>query len=112
MAAMRRVCTIVVAGSLLLPLGACSRTSDGTVVVEKPAALSNFKLPEVKPHVPSWMKRKPQAPQPIARPNFPPPPATKPAPRRTPHPPVVQTGTGNLSCKNVSEAGRVRMVCQ
>jgi hypothetical protein len=24
----------------------------------------------------------------------------------------VTTGTGNLACKNVSEGGRVRMVCE
>jgi len=108
----RRIGAILVAGSVMLPLAACSRTSDGTIVVEKPAALSNIRFPEVKPSVPQWMRRKQPEPQPVAEPNFPPPPITATAPRHRPRPPVVQSNAGKLSCKNVSEGGRVRMVCQ
>jgi hypothetical protein len=106
-----RIGMIVVAGSMMLPLGACSRTSDGTIVVDKPAALPSFNIMPAKPLIPSWMKRK--APEPVyAARNFPPPPAERTAPRRKTRPPVVTTGSGNLACKNVSEGGRVRMVCE
>ena len=71
----RRVGMMVVAGSLLLPLGACSRTSDGTIVMDKPVALPSFDLMPAKPLVPSWMRRKqPEVKQASAAPNFPPPP--------------------------------------
>lgn len=100
----------VVAGSMMLPLAACSRTSDGTIVMDKPVVLPSLNLPSAEPLIPSWMKRKPE-PAPVAR-NFPPPPAKKTTPRRKAHPPVVTTGSGNLACKNVSEGGRVRMVCE
>jgi hypothetical protein len=104
---------IVMAGSLMLPLGACSRTSDGTVVMDKPVALPSFNLMPDKSLVPSWMRlKKPEAePAPVAA-NFPPPPARRTAPRRKTRPPVVTSGSGDLACKNVSEGGRVRMVCQ
>ncbi len=104
---------IVVAGSMMLPLGACSRTSDGTIVVDKPVALPSFNLMPDKPLVPSWMRRKkPEADPAAIAANFPPPPVKKTAPRRKVRPPVVTTSSGNLACKNVSEGGRVRMVCQ
>ena len=102
---------IVVAGSMMLPLGACSRTSDGTVVMDNPVALPSFNLAPAKALVPSWMKRKEPEPVVVAQ-NFPPPPAKKVVHRRKTRPPVVTTGTGNLACKNVSEGGRVRMVCE
>lgn len=105
---------IVVAGSMMLPLAACSRTSDGTIVMDKPVALPNLHLPSAEPLIPSWMKRKPEpAPVSVAQ-NFPPPPENekKAAPRRKARPPVVATGSGNLACKNVSQGGRVRMVCE
>lgn len=108
----RRVGMMVVAGSLLLPLGACSRTSDGTIVMDNPVAIPDFNLNlmPAEPLVPSWMRRKrPEAAS--AGQNFPPPPAHKTAPKRKARPPVVQTSSGKLACKNVSEGGRVRMVC-
>ena len=104
---------VVMAGSLLLPLGACTRTSDGTIVAENPIALPSFSLVPAKPLVPSWMMRKKPEPDPAAvAANFPPPPAKKTAPRRKVRPPVVTTSSGNLACQNVSEGGRVRMVCK
>lgn len=105
---------IVLAGSMLLPLGACSRTSDGTIVVEKPVALPSLNIAPLKPTLPSWMKRKAPEPEPVpaAVQNFPPPPARKAAPRRKVRPPVVASGSGNLACRNVSEGGRVRMICE
>ncbi len=101
---------IVVAGSMMLPLAACSRTSDGTIVMDKPVALPSLHLPSAEPLIPSWMKRKPE-PVPVAE-NFPPPPSKRAAPRRKTRPPVVTSGSGNLACKNVSEGGRVHMVCE
>ena len=105
---------IVVAGSMMLPLGACSRTSDGTIVVDNPVALPSLNIAPMKPVLPSWMKPKAPEPAPVATAqNFPPPPATrKTAPRRKTRPPVIASGSGNLACKNVSEGGRVRMVCE
>ncbi len=47
---------IVVAGSMMLPLGACSRTSDGTIVMDKPVALPSINIMPAKPLVPSWMQ--------------------------------------------------------
>ena len=101
---------IVLAGSLVLPLGACSRTSDGTIVMDNPVVLPSLDLPSAEPLVPSWMKRKPE-PASVAR-NFPPAPEKKAAPRHKTQPPVVASGSGNLSCRNVSEGGRVRMICE
>jgi hypothetical protein len=103
---------VVVAGSLLLPLGACSRTSDGTIVMDKPAALPDFNLMPAEQYVPSWMRRKQPEPRASAGPNFPPPPARKTAPKRRVSPPVVTTSSCNLACKNVGEGGRVHMVCE
>jgi hypothetical protein len=108
----RRIAMVVMAGSLLLPLGACTRTSDGTIVVEKPIALPSLSLMPVKPLVPSWMRKKPEPDPAAVAANFPPPPAKKTAPRRKVRPPVVTTSSGNLACQNVSEGGRVRMVCK
>lgn len=103
---------IVVVGSMMLPLGACSRTSDGTIVMDAPVALPSLDMAPMKPALPAWMKRKPE-PAPVASAeNFPPPPEKKSAPRRRTRPPVVTSGSGNLACKNVSEGGRVRMVCE
>ncbi|MEP9389423.1 hypothetical protein [Mesorhizobium sp. KR9-304] len=107
----RRIGMIVVAGSLLLPLGACSRTSDGTVVVDKPLALPSFNVMPAKPLLPSWMRRKQPEPVVVAS-NFPPPPAKKTSPRRKTRAPVVTTASGKLECKNQTEGGRVRMVCK
>jgi len=104
---------IVVVGSMMLALGACSRTSDGTIVMDKPVALPSLNIPTMKPEFPDWMKRKTPEPAPAATArNFPPPPETKAAPRRKTRPPVVTSGSGNLACRNVSEGGRVRMVCE
>jgi riboflavin biosynthesis pyrimidine reductase len=111
MAGILRIGMIVVAGSMMLPLGACSRTSDGTVVMDNPVALPSLNLKVPKPQLPSWMKRKEPEPVVVAQ-NFPPPPAKKVVHRRKTRPPVVTTGSGNLACKNVSEGGRVRMVCE
>ena len=108
----RKLATMAFAGSMLLPLAACSRTSDGTIVADNPVVLPSFNLMAAKPLVPSWMRKKPQ-PQPaeIAA-NFPPPPVKKTRPRRNPSPPVVTTASGNLECTNQTDGGRVRMVCK
>ncbi len=104
---------IVVAGSMMLPLGACSRTSDGTVVMDKPVALPSLNLMPTKSLVPGWMKRKKREDDTAAAENFPPPPVKRTSVRRKAKPPVVVTsGSGDLACKNVSDGGRVRMVCE
>jgi hypothetical protein len=110
----RSIGMIVMAGSLmLLPLLGCSRTSDGTIVADKPVALPSFNLMPAKSLVPSWMRRKERQPEPaVAASNFPPPPARKTAPRRKTVPQVVATASGKLECKNETEGGRVRMVCK
>ena len=56
----RKLATMAFAGSMLLPLAACSRTSDGTIVVDKPVVLPSFNLMAAKPLVPSWMRKKPE----------------------------------------------------
>lgn len=68
-------------------------------------------IPSVDPFVPSWMRKKPQ-PEPVAA-NFPSPPETEQQrSRRKTQPPVVRSSSGNLSCENKTEGGRVHMVCQ
>ena len=108
----RKLATMAFAGSMMLPLAGCSRTSDGTIIVDNPVALPSLNLMGAKPFVPSWMRKKPQ-PQPaeIAA-NFPPPPVKKTRPRRKPSPPVVTTASGKLECTNQTDGGRVRMVCR
>ena len=108
----RKLATMAFAGSMMLPLAACSRTSDGTIVMDNPVALPSLNLMAAKPFVPSWMRKKPEPePAEIAA-NFPPPPVKKTAPRRKPRPPVVATASGELECRNQTDGGRVRMVCQ
>ena len=104
---------MVVAGSLLLPLGACSRTSDGTIVMDKPVALPSFNLMPTKPLIPSWMRRKQAEPEPVSAARI-----SRRRPRRRrlrnarAAPARRHDGSGKLACKNVSEGGRVRMVCE
>jgi hypothetical protein len=105
---------IVLAGCWLLPLAACSRTSDGTVVVKKPPAISAL-LP-VKPVLPSWMRRKQtRVEETSVVSQFPPPPARKTAPARKRMKPLVvrPDASAKLACRNQTGAGgRVRVVCQ
>ncbi len=100
---------MLVAGGLLLPLAACARTSDGTLIVPKTPPIPSVNLEPAKRFVPSWMKA--DAPEPVVANNFPPPPAKAAVPRRKAKPPVLTTKSGNLACRQVGEGGRVRMVC-
>ena len=108
----RKLATMAFAGSILLPLAACSRTSDGTIVADNPVVLPSLNLMAVKPFVPSWMRKKPEPEPADVAANFPPPPVKRTAPRRKPRPPVVTTASGNLECRDQTDGGRVRMVCQ
>lgn len=103
--------TMMVAGSMLLSIAACSRTSDGSIVVDTPVDLPGLNLAPPKPAVPSWLKLKSAKAEPVGS-YFPPPPATKAAPKRRAQPPVVKANSGKLECKNQTENGRVRMVCK
>jgi hypothetical protein len=101
---MRRIAIIVVCCGLF-PVAACTRTSDGTVVMKKPPQISSL-LPSWTP----WKRRKADpAPVPVA---FPPPPAAAPVkPRQKPLLPQARAMT--LDCTNRSDAGgRVRVVCK
>jgi hypothetical protein len=106
-----RIAAVMVAASMLLAVAACSRTSDGSIRVDTPVALPGLNLAPPKPAVPSWMKFGSAKPEPVGS-NFPPPPATKAAPKRKSQPPVVKANSGKLECKNQTENGRVRMVCK
>lgn len=106
-----RIGAMMVAGGMLLAVAACSRTSDGSIVVDTPVDLPGLNLVPPKPAVPSWMKFKSAKPEPVGT-NFPPPPATKAAPKRKAQPPLVKANSGKLECKNQTENGRVRMVCK
>lgn len=110
MSGTRRIGIVFVAGSLLLPLAACSRTSDGTIIVPRTPPIPTVSMEPARRFIPSWMKR--DEPEPAVAESFPPPPQKKAAPRRTARPPVVTTSKGNLACRNVSEGGRIRMVCE
>lgn len=111
MSGSRSIGTILVACSAFLTLAACSRTSDGTVVADSRIPVPDMTIPSIDPIVPSWMRKKPQ-PEPVAQ-NFPEPPHTEqPRPRTKTQPPVVRSSSGNLSCENKTEAGRVHMVCK
>lgn len=103
---------MLIGGLAFAPAG-CSRTSDGTIVADNPVSMPNFDMPQMS--VPSWMRRQPAEPEPVAA-NFPPPPVVEaagpPPTRRKARPPVVRSGSGSISCENKTEGGRVRMVCQ
>jgi hypothetical protein len=105
----RGIGLMMVAGGIVLSLAACSRTSDGTIV--HPVVLPKVSLAPATPRVPSWMKWKKSEPEMVVAENFPPPPRKTPVRRSKPRPPVVTSGSGNLACKNVTESGRVRVVC-
>ncbi|MEW9808038.1 hypothetical protein ABUE31_18785 [Mesorhizobium sp. ZMM04-5] len=104
----RRIGVAIAAGSMMLTLAACSRTSDGTVVLPKAATIPTIDLAPAGRFVPSWMKR--NEPTRAAH-NFPPAPEKKTPPRRKTQAPVVSSGSGNLACKTVNDGTRVRMVC-
>ena len=113
----RRIAIISFAGCWLLPLAACSRTSDGTVIIEKPPAIATL-LP-VKPALPSWMRKKqPEAEEAVVvASQFPPPPAParKVAATRKRIKPIGVRPDANakLACRNQTGAGgRVRVVCK
>ncbi len=111
MAGIFRVGMLLVSGGAMLCLAGCSRTSDGTIVVPQTPRLPGFDMEAGEKLVPAFMK-KPKTPEPAGV-NFPPPPETEtPKPRRKAMPPVVATKSGNLACSNVSDGGRVRMVCK
>jgi hypothetical protein len=110
-----RIAAIFLAGCWLLPLAACSRTSDGTVVMKKPPAISTL-LPG-KPVLLSWMRRKPSPPEEpsIVAAQFPPPPERKAArakKRMTPAA-VRPDADAKLVCHNQTGSdGRVRVICK
>ena len=92
----------------LLPLAACSRTSDGTVIVPKPPAVSSL--------LPSWRLAGTRQPEPVpesvvamqVQPDLTPPDP----PRAKAKPPVRLGPTAKLACHNQTEAnGRVQVVC-
>ena len=91
----------------LVPLGACTRTSDGTVVMKKPPALTTL-----LPANPFWKKRE-TVHAPVAASQFPPAPRQTGAAGRTTQArrkPVVAKAT--LACLNQTGPGdRVRVVC-
>lgn len=96
---------LVVCG--LVPLGACTRTSDGTVVMKKPPALTAL-LP-ANP----FRKKREAAHAPVAASQFPPAPRQTGTASRTTQArrkPVAAKAT--LACLNQTERGdRVRVVC-
>lgn len=110
-----RVCVTLVSatavwGGAMASLAGCSRTSDGTIVVPPTPRLPAIDMEAGQKLLPAFMK-KPEL-QETADANFPPPPQTETRPRRKTRPPVVSNASGNLNCSNVSEGGRVRMVCK
>ena len=109
---------LAVVACLGLPhLGACSRTSDGTVVMMKPPT-----IPLPTPDWGFWKKKQPEQPAYVAAP-FPSAPAqtTPPAPKRAHKskplfrsPLMTLDGKGDLKCESVKEPknGRVSVVCK
>lgn len=110
-----RLTLAALAGVWLLPLAGCSKTSDGTVILPKPPAVSS--LMPTTPLVPSWMRRR-QQPQTYeavyAEDEFPTPPSSPPAAKRRIKPVMVRRdSSGKLACSNQAGAnGRVRVVCK
>lgn len=109
-----RICIVVLAGSLLLPLAGCSRTSDGTVLIKKPPSISAF-LPK-EPLLPLRARRKRhQAEQEqVVATQFPPAPEHKTAPKKRRKPAAALPATkADLSCLSQNPPGsRVRVVCK
>ncbi len=113
-AGLRRVAFAVLVCAGLVPLGACSRTSDGTVVLKKPPAVSSL--------LPSWARWKPRRaePAPVFASQFPPvperqasTPRVRTAKERPKTGPVRLGPKANLACLDRSKPGeRVRVVCQ
>lgn len=111
MTSLRRTTFAVLLCAGLVPLAACTRTSDGTVVLKKPPAMPNL--------MPSFFRRTdnsrfPPAPQPAVQ-SAAPVTAAKPRPprRKAEFGPVKVAPTGALTCKNeVQPDGRVRVVCK
>jgi hypothetical protein len=88
----------------LMPLAGCTRTSDGTVIIKKPPAISTL-LPSMR-----FMRPRPAKPVAIAATQFPPPPRQQTAGASRPR--VVMTKI-NLDCLEQSQPGnRVRIVCK
>ena len=95
----------------LVPLAACTRTSDGTVVLKKPPAMPNL--------MPSFFRRAdnsrfPPAPQPEVQ-SAAPVTAAKPKPsrRKSSYGPITVAPTEALTCKNVVQPdGRIQIVCK
>jgi hypothetical protein len=91
----------------LLPIAACTRTSDGTVVMRRPPSLASL--------LPGWARREARSGEPaIAEADFPPP-APEPAPpvQAASAPAILLGPSRTLACRNQSEpGGRVRVVCR
>ena len=111
MISLRRIAFAVLLCAGLVPLAACTRTSDGTVVLKKPPAMPNL--------MPSFFRRAeisrfPPAPQPETQ-SAAPVTAAKPSPprRKAQSGPIKVAPTGALTCKNeVQPNGRVHVVCK
>ena len=109
-----RFAAAALAGACLLPLAACSKTSDGTVIIPKPPAISS--LVPVQSFVPAWARSRRQ-PEPYAVPaaetEFPETPPASASPRRIKPVMVRRDSTGKLACHNQTASnGRVRVVCK
>lgn len=89
----------------LVPVAACTRTSDGTVVMKRPPSISAL--------LPPWMRRDTRAiAQPPTAADSAAPPTGPPA-RRTTRPSLLQGASRSLACRDVTEAGGpVRIVCR
>lgn len=113
-AGLYRLAVLAFAAASLLPLAACSRTSDGTVILPKPPAVSS--LVPTERLVPAWMRRRQPEAYDVAAAEtaFPePPPAARPAQRRIKPVMVRRDASGRLACRNQTGAnGRVRVVCK
>jgi hypothetical protein len=129
-----RPAAIMLACCALLATAACTRTSDGSIELDR-LELAQPKVPNLfKLRLPGWQAsrpaptqtaaqfpRKPPAPQPVAR-SKPAPAKVRARPRRvtTPQPPAVSSKpeasaepSKPLVCRNDSRAaGRIRVVCE
>ena len=111
---MNRFAAAALAGACLLPLAACSKTSDGTVIMPKPPAISS--LVPVQSFVPAWARSRRQ-PEPyavaVAETDFPEAPPASTPPRRIKPVMVRRDSAGKLACHNQTASnGRVRVICK
>ena len=87
----------------LAPLGACTRTSDGTVVMKEPPAALTRLIP------PNPFRKKEETAPPISGSRFPPAPRQTRTAQARRKPAAVKA---TLACQNQTQSGdRVRVVC-